>query len=114
MSEEFAKQELLHLRNNPDFIPYYENMILAFRKSGLLDFLRSVARCYIYDGGANPARSAAEAHYNAGYHKALDDILYFKESFLAENTQYKKLSMSFGGRQLALSRGDLLPEDVQK
>ena len=114
MSEAFAKQELLTLRNNPEFLNNYEIAIASFRKSGLLNFLRSVARCYIYDGGANVQRSAAEGHFNAGYHKAIDDILYFKELFLVESSQQKKVPLDFGGRALALAKGDLLPEDIKK
>jgi len=112
MSERSAKVELEYLKKNPDFHVEYDKLIQAFRKSGLLNFLRSVAHCYLFDGGMNPTRAAAEASYNAGYHKCLDDIMYFQEEFLTESAgKTKRVPMDFGGRRLALSRWDLLESD---
>lgn len=111
MSDRGAKAELDLLRKNPDFLVEYDKGINSLRRSGLLNFLRTVAHCYLYDGGSNPARAAAEASYNAGYHKCLDDILYFQEEFLVESSKKKQVPMDFGGRRLALARGDLLESD---
>lgn len=112
MSKLFAQKELAVLQNNPDFLIAHEATVENFRRSGLLNFLRAVARPFIYDGGENVQRSAAEAQFNAGYHAALDDILYFKEMYLSESSK-KAARMDFGGRRLALSKGDLLDGDVK-
>lgn len=113
MSEKFAKQELETLKNNPQFMPSYEIAVIELRRSGLLNFLRAVARCYIYDGGKDLNRSAAEGHFNAGYHACLDDISYFKELYLTETAQNKKVRLDFGGRRLAMAKGDLLEGDIK-
>lgn len=113
MSETVAKLQLKNLRDNPRFVQDQQTIVELMKSSGLHDFLRSVARCQIYDGGANPARSAAEAQANAGYHNCLDDIMYFAERFLTESAVNKKVPMDFGGRRLALAKGDLLEGDIK-
>lgn len=112
MSKLFAQRELANLKNNPEFLPRYEAVVENLRLSGLLSFLRSVARPFIYDGGRDVQRSAAEAQYNAGYHACLDDIVYFKDMYLTE-TATKNARMDFGGRKLALAKGDLVEGDVK-
>ena len=114
MSEAFAKLELQVLKDHPSFMESYELIVKEMRRSGLLHFLRSVARCYIYDGGSNPSRSAAEAQYNAGYHACLDDIMHFKDLYLTESAQNRKPTMDFGGRRIALAKGDLLEGDLKR
>jgi len=113
MSTIVAKLELDALRNNPDFLQNYNDGIALLHKSGIFSFLRSNARCFIYDGGSNPARSVFEAHHNAGYHNALNDVAFFKEQYLTESAQTRIPAMDFGGRKAALARGDLTIQDIE-
>lgn len=114
MSQQIAYLETQALRNNPAFIKSYTTGMESLAKSGIFSFLRSFARPFLYDGGSDVQRTAAAAAYNAGYHAALDDLIYFKELYLVESSDKKKVTLDFGGRKLALAKGDLLDGDLKK
>jgi len=114
MSLDVAKLELKALKDSPAFLKNYKSGIQALAGSGVIGFLRTFARPFLYDGGADLNRAAASAAYSAGYHAALDEILYFNELYMTESKEHKKTPLDFGGRKIALARGDLLEGDFKK
>lgn len=106
--------ELRKFKNNDAAKGLYDKGIDLLRSSGIFEFLRVFARPFSPDRGANPHTASYTAAFCEGYHKALDDIYYFKEMFLEEATSQKQIRATFGALGLAVAKGDLTLEEAQK
>lgn len=104
--------ELKKFKDTPGAREAYSTGVSLIRKSGIVNFLRIFARPFSVDRGANPHQAAYTAAFTEGYNKALDDLMYFEEMYLTETLGKKKITATFGGIGLALSRGDLTKEEV--
>lgn len=107
---EFAFKEL---KDKPLFAQQIGPAIALFREMGLFNFLRRFARPMLVDGGKDVYAAAAQAAFNDGYHKCLDDIEFFQELYLQPTTSKSQARLDFGGRSLALAKGDILPSDLE-
>lgn len=85
----------------------YTDAVAALVEAGVIDLLRRFGRPYTPDGGANPYAAAYSAAFCEGYNKALDDLLYFDEQYIAPSVKTGKVSATFGALELALSRKDI-------
>lgn len=114
MSLDIAKIKLKALLDSPTFNNNYTIFVESLKLSGLVDFLRSFARPYITDGGANPNIAASQAAFCDGYNKCLDDLLHFRELYGQVAAGSKSVKPNFGALGIAYQRGDLTKEDWEK
>lgn len=109
MIERLALEEL---KNNPNFIKNYGEGIALLKKSGIFDFLRIFSQPVLKDGGRDIASAAAQAAHSNGYNKCIDDLTFFNELYLKPVDARKTTRLDFGGRALAIARGDILPGEL--
>lgn len=107
-----ANVELDRFRKDQQATRMYTDGKNLLKASGLFNLLRQFGRPYSIQGGANVYQSAHAAAHSEGYNKALDDLMYFEEKYLAETLGARPVVADFGGRALALSKGDLTMEDI--
>lgn len=104
--------EVAKFKNNPAAKQMYQEGKNLLSSSGIFNFLRIFARPFTRDGGANPYSAAYTAAFCEGYHKCLDDLVYFEEVYLTEPVKGKAVRADFGGLALALAKGDLTEKDI--
>lgn len=107
-----AELELKRFRENSNARSLYSQARDLLVRSGFLNFLRSFARPYAINQGANPYQSAYMAAFCEGYQKCLDDILYFEDLYLNDLPRAKPIKPEYGALEIALSKGDLKKGEV--
>lgn len=110
-----VKPEVLELNRfkNSEGRAFYSQALPLLIRSGLISLLRTFARPYAVDNGANPYVAAYQAAFSNGYNQALDDILYFEEMYLQENLGKKEIKATFGALGIAMAKGDLTAKDIK-
>lgn len=102
-------------KGNAAAVDLYITGIADVVRSGVINLLRQLGgRGYSIDGGENPNRGVFMAAYCEGYHRALDDLVYFNELHLKDTVGKKPITATFGALQLALKKGSVRKEDVDK
>lgn len=105
--------EFERFKNNGTARQMLSEAVVKLRDSGFVAFLRTFARPFAINQGANPYQSAYMAAFVEGYNKALDDIMYFEELYCNDLSKFKKVKADFGALKLALDKGDLTKKDLE-
>lgn len=101
-------------QNNEGAVKDIEDAVESLRRLKVIEFLRTYrARPLIVEQGGNVHKNVMSAGMSAGYHQCLDDLENFRDSFVVEKTsQPIGIKPSYGGTELAESRGDLTKEEA--
>lgn len=104
---------LKEILSNEAHLAFYNEGILSLEKSRLFEFLRAAHVPELIQNGANVHMSAASAAFSAGYSRALDDIMDFRE-FLEEYSRPKAAPPrpDYGGLDLAVENKHLTKEEA--
>lgn len=106
------ERELKAFKDNPDAWTSYTQGIALLRKSGIFEILRTLARPFAIEKGANPNQSAYMAAFVEGYNTAIDDVKYFEEMYLNDLSTVKGIEANFGAVKIALDKGFITKEDI--
>lgn len=106
--------EIARLKNSTLFVKNFRAGIDLLKTSGLFEVMRIFARPVSSDGGRDVNMAAAEAHFVKGYNQCMDDIIYFEETFLADEKHPGTPRATYQGRKIALERGDITRNDIIK
>lgn len=117
MKQSFAslaeEVELKNFLESEKKMALYRKGIELLKESGIIDLLRTFARPYSVDGGANPNRAVYMAAVAEGAQKTLDDLVYFEPLYAKVNLPKGQVRPLFGARGIALQRGYLTEEDYK-
>ncbi len=111
-TRDIATIELDRFSKDTNATTLYKEGIDRLKRSGIVAFLRTFSRPYNINGGANVYQSAYASAHSEGYNKALDDLIYFSELYLTPAVGTRGIVADFGGRKLALAKGDLTEDDL--
>ncbi len=103
--------DIKRLKESPEYQQHYHAAVEALRRCGVIPFLRKYCKPVLHDFGKDVQQTAAAAAFSAGLHEALDQVEYFDEIYTVKEADLKKLSMDFGGSNLARSRGHITDKD---
>jgi len=103
-----AKEKLENLRNSGALLGMYNQAMIGLRDSGVLEILRERGRVFAVPVGSPNYVDvqAASANQSIGYNQALDDLYFFRETFLEPQTEAKARA-DFGALDRAVARGDM-------
>jgi hypothetical protein len=113
-SKELGEIELKKFVSDAHRQKRYTDAVEALVDAGIVALLRRFGRPYTPDGGANPYAAAYSAAFCEGYNKALDDLMYFDEQYIAPSVKSGKMTATFGALELALSRKDITPKEYEE
>lgn len=100
------------LRKNDSFLHQFNTGMSSLFQSGVFDVLREIGKCRILELGANAQVLATQAARSAGYNEALDDLMYFRETYFEKDNAVPTPPAEYGGLDAALLRGDLEKEEA--
>lgn len=109
-----AEIELKKFKDSKDALATYLEGKMWILKSGIINLLRTMARPVCLERGTNPNTGAYMAAFMEGYHKALDDLMYFEEIYMSEKTPKAKVQPMFGALEIAMSKGSVTKEEYKK
>lgn len=109
-----AEVELARFKVSPTATAYLDQAVDLLKSCGVVALLRVFARPFSNDGGESVTKAAYTAAFCEGYNTALDQLMSFKEMYLNEELGRRPVTADFGALALAVSRGDLTKEDVEK
>lgn len=81
-------------------------------RSGIRSFLIEKGRPNLITLG-DIGTMSLQGTYSSGYFDCLEDIFQFRELIEAKPAQEKTPTISYGGKGIALARGDLTKEDLK-
>lgn len=105
-------KSLERLRQNGGIVPIVDTAVGTLIQAGVMTFLREKAAPVILDGGESINKAAIVAAMSAGYNACLDDLLNFKERFIAERAATVTTAPDYGATESTIERGDLTKEEA--
>lgn len=107
-----AREKLENLKTTGSLLGMYNEAMVRLRDSGVLDVLRERGRVLpISTSTSNYVDvQAAAANQSIGYNQALDDLYYFRETFLTPRIQ-EQARADFGALARAVAKGDMTQEE---
>lgn len=108
-----AKEKLENLKASGSLLGMYNDAMIKLRDSGVIDVLRERGRV-LPISVASPNYvdvQAAAANQSIGYNQCLDDLYFFRETFLTPEVQ-QKARADFGALERAVTRGDMTKEEA--
>lgn len=104
---------LREIMSNDTHLIFYTDGIASLEKSKIFDYLRAASVTELYAAGANIHITAAQGAFSAGYNKALDDIMDFKEFILDKSLPKKEVPKAdYGGIDLAVENKHISKDEA--
>lgn len=82
---------------------------------GVIDYLRAKGNIQLFDPNSKAREQAAKAAFSAGYHEALDDLIYFVQRFIRpgeEAANARLPNLDYGASKKLLNEGRITPEEA--
>ena len=108
-----AKERLENLKSSGTLLGMYNDAMIKLRDSGVLEILKERGRVMPISS-ATPNYvdvQAASANQSIGYNQALDDLYYFRETFLEPKNE-TQARFDFGALDRAVAKGDMTKEEA--
>lgn len=101
-------------KQNPDIFDMFLRSLSTLHSTGVIEMLREHGRVKtIPETSSNyVAAQAQQAAWSAGYNRALDELVYFRQLYLDAPNVTQPTSPSFGSLRRAQESGDLTEEEV--
>lgn len=103
---------LSEIRASGSFLSLYTEGMSLLVQSGLFEFLKALATPRLVKAGSDIQSLASHGAFMAGYAQCLEDILEFRETFLAAKQIPLNAPMDFGALSLAVQKGDLTQKEA--
>jgi hypothetical protein len=83
---------------------------------GIVPFLRAKGNIQLFHPGAKNREQAAKAAFSAGYHEALDDLMYFVQRFITPGEDAASMhlpSLDYGATKRLLNENKITTEEAE-
>jgi hypothetical protein len=102
-------------KNSKEAFDGFLRALSTLNSTGVLEFLRErgQVRATSESSVNYVAAQAAKANFSLGYNQALNELVYFRELFLAHPDISTQAPIDFGAMNKVLESGDLEPEEIE-
>lgn len=101
-------------KEDPQAFDAFLRALSTLHQTGVLEMLREMGRvrCISENSPNYVAAQAAGANWSRGFNEALDNLIYFRQLYLDQDTTNTQPPLSFGSLERALESGDLTQEEI--
>lgn len=82
---------------------------------GVIDYLRAKGNIQLFDPNSKAREQAAKAAFSAGYHEALDDLVYFVQRFIRPGEEAASAhlpNLDYGASRKLIDEGRITQEEA--
>lgn len=101
-------------KDRPDIFDSFLRALSTLHSTGVIEMLRErgQVRPTAENSPNYQAAQAAKANWSLGFNRAIDELIYFRDLFLSDNTTNTQPPPEFGSLERAVEVGDLTEEEA--
>jgi len=107
------EEEVSKLLKNPEFLALYSEGMSALYKSGIFDTLKRLGQPKMLFDGKDANAMAAQAARTIGWNGCLNTLMDFQQIVIEATTSKTVKTIKQDNLDIAVKRGDLLPEEAE-